>query len=79
MNAFYCGLMLQPRNVTQHEWLPELEKDFGEKVRRFTRFLYAAGTWDRERRIIAKIEHGPKGANPRFVVTNLEGEPHLPT
>ena len=25
--------------------------------------------------IIAKIEHGPKGANPRFVVTNLAGDP----
>ena len=25
-------------------------------------------------RIIARIEHGPKGRNPRFIVTNLEGE-----
>ena len=24
--------------------------------------------------MIARIEHGPKGANPRYIVTNLEGE-----
>ena len=50
-------------------------RDFGEKVRTFTDFHYAAHTWDRERRVIAKIEHGPKGANPRFLLTNLEGDP----
>ena len=27
-----------------------------------------------ERRVIARIEHGPKGANPRYIVTNLEGD-----
>jgi hypothetical protein len=50
-------------------------RDFGEKVRTFTDFHYAAHTWDRERRVIAKIEHGRKGANPRFILTNLEGDP----
>jgi len=45
------------------------------KVRWFTEFYYGARTWSRRRRIIAKIEHTEKGANPRFVVTNLEGEP----
>ncbi len=24
--------------------------------------------------MIARLEHGPKGANPRYVVTNLEGD-----
>ena len=24
--------------------------------------------------MIARIEHGPKGANPRYIVTNLDGE-----
>ncbi len=47
----------------------------GTKVRWFTEFYYGAKTWSRRRRIIAKIEHTEKGANPRFVVTNLEGEP----
>ena len=35
---------------------------------------YAAGTWNAERRVIARIEHGPKGANPRCIVTNPEGD-----
>jgi len=44
--------------------------------RTFKEFLYAAGTWSRLRRIIAKAEHlvGDK-ANPRFIVTNLSGDP----
>ena len=45
----------------------------GEKARLFGWIDYAAGTWDRKRRVIAKAEHGSKGANPRFVVTTLEG------
>ena len=45
----------------------------GDKQRLFGEFTYAAGTWRRERRVIARIEHGPKGANPRYIVTNLEG------
>jgi Transposase DDE domain group 1 len=28
-------------------------------------------SWSRERRVVAKAEHLPKGANPRFVVTSL--------
>ena len=47
---------------------------FGEKVRWFTDFHYGARSWDHSRRIIAKIEHTVKGPNPRYVVTNLEGD-----
>ena len=46
----------------------------GEKQRLFGEFSYAAGSWDRERRVIAKAERLPKGANPRYIVTNLPGE-----
>jgi hypothetical protein len=46
-----------------------------EKQRLFGEFLYKAGTWERKRRVIAKAEHTEKGANPRYVVTNLEGDP----
>ena len=46
----------------------------GLKQRRFAELTYAAKTWDKARRVIARLEHGPKGANPRFVVTNLEGD-----
>lgn len=48
--------------------------DLGEKVRWFTDFHYGARSWDHSRRIIAKIEHTVKGSNPRYVVTNLEGD-----
>lgn len=45
-----------------------------EKGRLFTDLEYAAGSWDQSRRVIAKAEHTAQGSNPRFVVTNLEGE-----
>ncbi len=32
------------------------------------------GHWDRERRVIARLEHGPQGANLSFVVTSLAGD-----
>src|SRR5439155_13039033 len=47
----------------------------------FTDFHYAAGTWDRERRVVCKAEvvrhegREPK-LNARFVVTNLCGKAH---
>ncbi len=50
----------------------------GRKQRLFGSIDYAAGTWDRERRVIVKAEHSSFGSNPRFVVTNLPyGERYL--
>ena len=50
----------------------------GDKQRLFDAFHYAAGSWDRSRRVIVKAEHTAKGSNPRYVVTNLRGAPqHL--
>jgi Transposase DDE domain group 1 len=45
------------------------------KVRRYGEFAYAAKTWDTERRVIARVEASEKGADSRFVVTNLAGTP----
>ena len=45
------------------------------KQRLFDEFTYAAGSWDRERRVIVKAEHTSKGSNPRYIVTNLGGSP----
>jgi hypothetical protein len=45
----------------------------GEKVRRFKEFYDGASTWRRVRRIIARVEAGPQGADTRFIVTNLQG------
>lgn len=47
----------------------------GEKQRVFGEIFYAAGTWDRKRRVIVKAEHDKRGANPRYVVTSLVGDP----
>src|SRR5580658_3219552 len=46
----------------------------GDKQRLFEWISYAAHTWDKERRVIAKAEYTQKGKNPRFVVTSLEGD-----
>jgi hypothetical protein len=45
----------------------------GLKQREVGEFVYAADSWDRQRRVITRLEHGLQGSNPRFVVTNLEG------
>lgn len=47
----------------------------GEKQRRFTSMRYAAKTWKCARKVIAKAEYTDKGPNPRFIVTNLSGDP----
>src|SRR6202046_1589024 len=47
----------------------------GEKVRRYGEFRYAAKSWKVERRVIARVEAGPRGADSRFIVTNLAGPP----
>jgi hypothetical protein len=47
----------------------------GQKARLFDDVYYAAGTWAEPRRLVMKAEWLPKGANPRFVLTNLELPP----
>jgi hypothetical protein len=54
------------------------ERQFGRTgvpQRIFGSFSYAARSWDRRRRVIAEAEHGARGANPRFVVTDVPGDP----
>ena len=46
-----------------------------DKVRRYGEFRYAAASWKTERRVIARVEAGPQGADSRFIVTNLAGLP----
>ncbi len=44
----------------------------GRPARRFAEFLHATlKSWSRRRRLVAKAEHLPGKANPRFVVTSL--------
>jgi len=49
-------------------------KETGQKQRLFGELTYAAATWDKPRRVIARIEHSEKGENPRFITTTLAGE-----
>jgi hypothetical protein len=45
----------------------------GQKLRRFKSFSYAARSWSKARRVIARVEVGPLGRDTRYIVTNLEG------
>jgi hypothetical protein len=67
------------RNARLHrivaEWESQLEDEYaktGLKQRLIQEFTYAADSWDRERRIVTRLEFGAQGNNPRFVVTNLD-------
>ena len=61
-------------------WLAQCNKRCGpkarpnaRKVRRFHQFPYAAGTWSRMRKVIARVEATEMGTDVRFIVTNLVG------
>lgn len=80
--AYIVGLARNSRLLeVAAQWIQPAAEAFartGEKQRLFGEFMYAAGTWDRERRVIVKAEHLPGGeggkANTRFIITNLAGE-----
>ena len=55
--------------------LRRLARAADAKVRRYAALCYAAGSWRQERRVIARVEASPDGADSRFVVTNLAGKP----
>jgi hypothetical protein len=77
--GYIVGLAKNRRlNQMAWPWLARAARGFeasGAKQRLFAAFAYGARTWGARRRVIARIEHGDKGANPRYVVTNLKGEP----
>ena len=59
-------------------WTDQAQQQYqqtGQKQRIFAELSYAAGTWDRPRRVLVKAEYGDKGDNPRFLVTSLSGDP----
>ena len=60
----------------EQEWAKSLFEETGEAARVFGDFEYRTqDSWGRARRVVAKAEHLRKGANPRFVVTNLKLTP----
>ena len=55
----------------------KLDKQFEElnaKQRQFLDLRYGAHSWKRQRAVIAKLEITELGRNPRFIVTNLNGD-----
>jgi hypothetical protein len=57
-------------------WIETAQRGYersGAKQRLFGEFQYAADTWERQRRVIARVEHTAKGSNPRYLVTRLPG------
>ncbi len=75
---YVLGLQKNTRLLQQVELaelaLAEQYQARGTKQRLYGSFDYAAHSWDRQRRVIARLEHGPQGTNPRFIVTSLKGE-----
>ena len=68
------------RNARLHEQVQALEastaarytRNEGQKVRRFKTFAYAAGSWSKARRVVARVEVSSRGRDTRYIVTNLD-------
>ena len=76
--GYIVGIAKNPTLMRKiHEplsWVEQLVALTGEKQREFYQFHYAAGTWKQSRKVIAQLEVTDKGPNPRFIITNLEGD-----
>src|SRR4051812_21123319 len=77
--GYVLGLAKNPALLREaRDWIERAERQSrrtGQPQRLFGSFAYAAGTWDRPRRVIVKAEHTARGPNPRFVVANVPGDP----
>ena len=63
---------LKRRIATRMEAVRRLAGASGKSERQFQELRYQTGkSWTRERRVVAKVEHLPQGANPRFIVTSV--------
>jgi len=71
---------LAPNKVLAEQIFPKLDaccvrraRAQAEKVREFTLTWYAAKSWSEFRRVAARVEVTRKGADVRYVVTNIRG------
>ena len=75
---YIVGLARNPRLQQITEFLElAMKEEFqltGVKQPQIGEFRYAAQSWTTERRVITRLEYGDGGNNPRYVVTNLEGD-----
>jgi hypothetical protein len=65
---------LEARVAVAERMLADEYERTGVKQRLIDELTYAADTWNRERRVITRLEFGAQGTNPRFAVTNLDGD-----
>ena len=57
-------------------WVKKAERKYARTktpIRRFYSFRHRARSWNKQRKILVKIEVGPLGTNVRFVITNRPG------
>jgi hypothetical protein len=79
-NSVYYITGIASNQCIQKIFKPTMDKakkcfdETQEKQRIFSEFMYGAKTWLKKRRIIGKAEHTKDGSNPRFIVTNLQGD-----
>jgi DDE family transposase len=75
---YIVGLARNARLQAQVEYVHLAMKEHyehsGVKQRLVGEFSYAAQSWPYERRVLTRLEWGEQGCNPRFVVTNLDGD-----
>ena len=58
--------------ATAMEAVRQRQQASGKAEREFQELRYQTlDTWTRERRVVAKVEHLPRGENPRFIVTSV--------
>ena len=76
--GYIVGLARNPRLEAIIEepmrLVEQMHRLSGKKQREFFRLHYAANSWSHRRQVIAKLEVTEKGRNPRFIVTNLDGD-----
>ena len=73
---YVFGLAQNPRLkrpiAAAMEAVRQRQQASGKAEREFQELRYQTlGTWTRERRVVAKVEHLPRGENPRFIVTSV--------
>jgi hypothetical protein len=57
-----------------HPVIKSAEKEYEKyekPVKRYHTFMYQAGSWDKARRVIVKVEVGHMGTNVRYIVTSM--------
>ena len=66
----YKPLMLMAENLIKQA--RELYEDSGKPVKIYGERSYQAQSWPTAKRVICKAEYNDKGANTRFIITNLK-------